>query len=103
VLCVIFTTFTHTTKAERRAELGWRQSADGKKIRRCIEGEETGRFGGHSTHHEQALVCLCYKLILDASRRQPFHRKMAKNRVFSYRVALIYLAFWLPSIMTAIG
>jgi len=31
--------------------------------------------------NEQALVCLFNTYILDASRRQPFHRKMANNRI----------------------
>ena len=55
--------------------------------------------------HEQALVCLSNREIVDASRWCTFHCKMAKNClitvVFSNWFGLIYLAIQPPSIITA--
>ena len=60
-----------------------------------------------SLEHEQALVCLSNREIVDASRRRPFHCKMANNGLiavgFSNCVGLIYLANKPPSTITAFG
>jgi len=38
--------------------------------------------GGRQYSYEQALVCLCNREIVDASRGCTFHCKMANNRFF---------------------
>jgi len=53
-------------------------------------------YFGLRVNPDQALVCICNRENVDASRGRIFHCKMAKNRlitvVFSNRVGLIHLA-----------
>jgi len=57
--------------------------------------------------HKQALVCLSDREIVDWSRGQQFHCKMANNRsipiLFFTRISLVYLAIWPFSIIMAFG
>jgi len=63
----------------RERGLGWGQpdlvSPPGSVITRSGEGAQ-------SNGHEQALVCLSNREIVDASRGCTFHCKLANNRFF---------------------
>ena len=58
---------------------------------------------GEEASHEQALVCLSNREIVDASRGCTFHCKMANSRFFSNCFGRIYLATNPHSIITAPG
>jgi len=76
----------------------------GRRSPRCERWRlrcERRRIRCERISHEQALVCLSNREIVDASRGCTFYCKMANNRFFSNCFGLVYLAIYPPSIIKA--
>jgi len=88
----------------RRCEENLRtEAAAGDRFPRCVCARVPLVY--KPSVNEQSLVCLSNREVVEASRRRPFHFKVANNRlitvIFSTGVGLIYVSIQPPSIITA--